>query len=231
MNDSATVAALPTAAIADAAVRLRLDVPCAPLAMRMLGAGHPVAGPALPVTHEGSVDAFLAVLDDAAPGSVLVVDNGGRDDEACVGDLVALEAHRAGVVAIVIWGRHRDTAQLRKIGLPIVSCGAHPYGPRRAPATSVVRRSARLGDVPVTADDLVVLDEDGVLVIGPDRREELLTLAASIRDTEAAQADRMREGTSLREQLRYAEYRDRQRVEPSLTLREHLRDIGGAVET
>lgn len=225
------VTPIPTAAIADAAVRLQIDVPCGPSTMRMLGAGHPVAGPALPVTHEGSVDAFLAVIDDAAPGSVLVVDNGGRDDEACVGDLIALEAQRAGLAAIVIWGRHRDTAQLRQIGLPIVSCGAHPYGPRRAPATSDVRRSARLGDVPVTADDLVVLDQDGVLVVGPDRREELLDLAASIRDTEAAQADRMREGTSLREQLRYAEYRERQRLEPGLTLRDHLRDIGGAVET
>ena len=94
-----------------------------------------------------------------------------------------------------------------------------------------MRRSARLGDVPVTADDLVVLDQDGVLVVGPDRREELLELAASIRDTEAAQADRMREGTNLREQLRYAEYREHQRREPGLTLREHLRRRGGAIET
>ncbi|QOD94090.1 MULTISPECIES: RraA family protein [Microcella] len=231
MSDRATFAALPTAAIADAAVRLQLDVPSAPPTMRMLGAGHPVAGLALPVTHEGSVDAFLAIIDDARPGSVLVVDNGGRDDEACVGDLIALEAHRAGLAAIVIWGRHRDTEQLRQIGLPIVSCGAHPYGPRRAPATSVVRRSARLGYVPVTPDDLVVLDEDGVLVVRPDRREELLELAASIRETEAAQADRMRQGVNLRAQVRYTEYRKRQRDEPSLTLREHLRDIGGAVET
>lgn len=225
------VTALPTAAIADAAVQLQIDVPCAPSTMRMLGAGHPVAGPALPVMHEGSVDAFLAVIDDAAPGSVLVVDNGGRDDEACVGDLIALEAHRAGLAAIVIWGRHRDTAQLRQIGLPIVSCGPHPYGPRRAPATSLVGRSAHLGDVHVTADDLVVLDQDGALVVRPDRRGELLALAASIRDTEAAQAVRMREGVSLRAQVRYDEYRERQRQEPGLTLREHLRDVGGAIET
>lgn len=231
MSEPTTVAALPTAAIADAAVRLQLDVPSAPSAMRMLGAGHPVAGPALPVTHEGSVDAFLAVIDGAEPGAVLVVDNGGRDDEACVGDLIALEAHRAGFAAIAIWGRHRDSAQLRQIGLPIVSCGAHPYGPRRAPATSVVRRSARLGDVLVTADDLVVLDEDGLLVVRHDRREELLALAASIHETEAAQACRMREGVSLRDQLRYGEYRERQRRQPGLTLREHLRGIGGAVET
>ena len=43
----------------------------------------------------------------AAPGDVLVVDNGGRLDEACVGDLVALEAQAAGVEGMVIWGLHR----------------------------------------------------------------------------------------------------------------------------
>jgi regulator of RNase E activity RraA len=42
-------------------------------------------------------------------GDVLVVDNGGRLDEACVGDLVALEAKHAGVAGIAIWGLHRDT--------------------------------------------------------------------------------------------------------------------------
>jgi regulator of RNase E activity RraA len=41
---------------------------------------------------------------------VLVVDNGGRLDEACAGDLVALEAQAAGLEGLVIWGLHRDTA-------------------------------------------------------------------------------------------------------------------------
>ena len=35
---------------------------------------------------------FLEAIDSSAPGEVLVDDNGGRVDEACVGDLVALEA-------------------------------------------------------------------------------------------------------------------------------------------
>jgi hypothetical protein len=50
------------------------------------------------------VDIFLEALEGAAPGNVLVVDNGGRLDEACVGDLVVLEAQAAGLEGIVIWG-------------------------------------------------------------------------------------------------------------------------------
>jgi DNA-binding beta-propeller fold protein YncE len=47
----------------------------------------------------------------AAPGDVLVVDNGGRLDEACVGDLVALEAQAAGVEGMADSGNH----EVRKV--------------------------------------------------------------------------------------------------------------------
>jgi hypothetical protein len=43
-----------------------------------------MAGRALPARHYGSVDVFLEALGSAAHGDVLVVDNGGRADEACV---------------------------------------------------------------------------------------------------------------------------------------------------
>ena len=67
----------------------------------------------------------------AAPGDVLVVDNGGRLDEACVGDLVVLEAQAASLEGMVVWGLHRDTGDIRAIGLPVFSLGARPNGPRR----------------------------------------------------------------------------------------------------
>ncbi len=113
-----TAAQLPTAAVADAAVRLGIPVAVAPVALTALLPGRPFHGPAAPVTHLGSVDVLLETIDDAPPGAVLVVDNGGRHDEACVGDLMLLEAKLAGMAGAVIWGLHRDTTQLREIGLP-----------------------------------------------------------------------------------------------------------------
>ena len=103
----------PTAAVADAALRLGVEARLAPVALRPLGPTAPIAGPARPVTHLGSVDVLLETIDDAPPGAIMVVDNGGRLDEACVGDLMVLEAERAGLAGMVIWGLHRDTAQLR----------------------------------------------------------------------------------------------------------------------
>ena len=62
---------------------------------------------------------------------MLVIDNDGRLDEGCIGDLVALECAAAGIAAVVVWGLHRDTAELRRIGLPVFSLGTLSAGPRR----------------------------------------------------------------------------------------------------
>lgn len=222
---------LPTAAVADAAVRLGIAVTAAPVALLPLLAGRQFHGPAAPVTHLGSVDVLLETIDDAPPGAVLVVDNGGRRDEACVGDLMLLEAREAGLAGAVIWGLHRHTAQLREIGLPLFSLGANPFGPRRVPPAATAMRSAMLDGVAVTPGDWIVADDDGVLVIGADRRDELFAEARRIQTVEGAQSERMRAGTSLRAQLDFARYRELQAADPTLSLRRYLAETGGAIET
>ncbi|MFE4467934.1 RraA family protein [Leifsonia sp. NPDC056824] len=222
---------LPTAAVADAAVRLGIPVAAAPVALIPLLPRRPFHGPAAPVTHLGSVDVLLETIDDAPPGAVLVVDNGGRRDEACVGDLMLLEAREAGLTGAVIWGLHRDTAQLREIGLPLFSLGANPFGPRRVPPARAAMRSAMLDGVAVTPGDWIVADDDGILMVGADRRDELFAEARRIQTVEGAQSERMRAGMSLRAQLDFARYRELQAADPSLTLRRYLAETGGAIET
>ena len=223
-------AAPPTAALADACVRLGLPLRIGPASLRPIAAHAPVAGPAAPVTHAGSVDVFLEAIDDAPPGALLVVDNGGRDDEACVGDLVALEAREAGLVGIIVWGRHRDTAQIVEMGLPLHSRGAFPPGPRRVPPAGRSMRTAWLDGVEVTGDDMIAADDDGVLVIAAAEWPRVADAARQIQLTELAQAERMRGGESLRDQLDYSAYRARQASEPDLSLRRYLTERGGAIE-
>jgi len=220
----------PTAAVADACVRLGVPLRVGPASLRPIAPHAPIAGSAMPVTHAGSVDVFLEAIDDAPLGAVLVIDNGGRDDEACVGDLVTLEAREAGLAAIVIWGRHRDTAQLVEIGLPVHSRGALPPGPRRVPPAGQAMRTAWLDGVEVSADDTIAADDDGVLVIPTGEWSRVAELAREIQQVEKAQADRMRAGASLRSQLDFAGYRARQAAEPDLSLRRYLAERGGAIE-
>ncbi len=224
-------AGLTTAHLADACLRADVPVRCAPALLRPIVAGSRLAGRVCPAGHAGSVDAFLEAFETAAPGDVLVVDNAGRLDEACVGDLVALEARAAGIEGIVIWGLHRDTADIRAIGLPVFSLGAIPTGPLRLDARPPdALQSATVGDWSVTRNDLVLGDDDGVLFVPSRQAEEILTLAETIRDTERRQAERIRAGVSLRNQVRFGDYLSKREQTPDLTFREHLRAVGGAIE-
>ncbi len=226
------VAGLSTAVVADACVRVGLAPRAAPAGIRPVAPGGAlVAGRALPARHYGSVDVFLEAYGAAGPGDVLVVDNGGRTDEACVGDLAVLEAGAAGVAAVVVWGLHRDTRELVEIGVPVFSYGSLPLGPLRVDEREPdALTSARLGPLEVTRDDAVLADDDGVLVVALDRFDEVLEVAGGILATEREQARRIAAGETLREQTAFAEYLDRRAEDPAYTFRRHLRRVGGAIE-
>jgi regulator of RNase E activity RraA len=189
------------------------------------------SGRARPVRHFGSVDVFLEAIDQAAPGEVLVIDNQGRLDEACIGDLVTLEAKAAGLAGVVVWGLHRDTRELIEIGLPVFSLGALPAGPQRLdPRAADAMVWTHVGAARVTSEDVVIADADGVIFIPEARLEEIVAGAAKIRDTERQQASAVAAGRSLRDQLQLRDYVQRRQREPDYTFRRHLRKIGGAVE-
>ncbi len=224
-------AALSTPLVADACLRLGIPVRCAPPSVRALEPGMRVAGRVLPVRHAGSVDVYLEAVLAARPGDVLVVDNGGRLDEACLGDLALLDALAAGVSGAVIWGLHRDTADLLEIGAPVFSLGALPTGPQRLdPRHPDALASADVGGHTATAADAVLGDEDGVLFVPLGRVDEVLATAEGIASTERRQAALIREGTTLRDQVRFDDYLAARAADPALTFRDHLRRVGGEIE-
>jgi 4-hydroxy-4-methyl-2-oxoglutarate aldolase len=224
-------AELSTPLVADACVRLGVPLRAAPPGIGAVVPGQRIAGRALPARHYGSVDIFLEAFGQADQGDVLVIDNGGRVDEACVGDLAVLEAQAAGVAALAVWGLHRDTPELVEIGLPVFSYGCYPPGPVRLdePEPEALA-SARFGPYEVTAQDIVVGDDDGVLFITAGRAAEVLATAYEIWQTEREQARRIRSGQSLRQQTAFDDYLAQRAADPSYTFRRHLRRIGGAIE-
>ena len=95
---------LTTPLIADACLRLKLPLRLAPSGIRPLTLEFHIAGRVLPVRHYGSVDIFLEALGTAQQGDILVIDNEGRMDEGCIGDLTTLEAQACGLAGIIVWG-------------------------------------------------------------------------------------------------------------------------------
>lgn len=222
---------LSTPLVADACVRTGVPLRAAPPGIGAVVPGRPIAGRALPVRHYGSVDVFLEAFSQAEQGDVLVIDNGGRSDEACVGDLAVLEAESAGLAGLVIWGLHRDTPELVEIGLPVFSYGSYSPGPVRLDDREPeALTTAHFGGHLVSADDVVFGDDDGVLFVAAERVEEVLATAHRIWQTEREQARRIRSGETLRQQTSFDDYLTRRDADPSYTFRRHLRRIGGAIE-
>ena len=222
---------LSTPLIADACLRLNIPLRIAPSAIRPLTMETQIAGRALPARHYGSVDIFLEAMGTAQPGDILVIDNQGRMDEGCIGDLTALEAQASELAGIIVWGVHRDTVELKQIGFPVFSYGSYPAGPQRLDARDPqALSSAQFGAFTVTGEDAVFADADGVLFAPIQQMEEILSTAHSIWSKERHQVEEIQAGKKLREQLSFDEYLVRRSADDTYTFRQHLRAIGGAIE-
>jgi 4-hydroxy-4-methyl-2-oxoglutarate aldolase len=220
-----------TAPIADACVKLGIALRLSPPGLRALMPGTAVAGPVLPVRHHGSVDVFLEAFGTASAGDVLLIDNGGRLDEACIGDLTVLDGRVAGIGGIVCWGAHRDTTELLQLGVPVFSYGTLPAGPRELrPRPHDALERAAIGSVVVDATDFVFADADGAVFVPQSDLTRVLAAAREIWSTEREHSRRAMAGVSLREQFGFNDYIDRRRADPTYTLRQHLRRHGSEIE-
>lgn len=215
-----------TPQIADACLRLDIPPRVAPPGIRPVISDARIAGRAVPVRHYGSVDVFLEAMAGANAGDILVIDNGGRQDEGCVGDLMVVEALHFGLAGMVVWGAHRDTAELERLALPVWSYGTTPAGPiRLEPREPQVFASARFASFSVGGDDVVFADRDGVVFVPAARLDDVTRIARDIERTERRWRERVAAGASLGELLRLQEFLTRRGAEPTYTFRRHVREI------
>lgn len=125
-----------------------------------------------------------AALDAARPGDVLVVTNGGARDASILGDLAIGMARNCGVIAVVTDGLVRDIAGIREVGIPVHAPGLSPNSPfKNGPGE--IGGTVSIGGVAVSAGDIVVGDEDGVVVVPLARAAAVRDALAAVRKKEA----------------------------------------------
>ena len=184
MDDTSDFAELPTTVLADVLGRAHVME----IGIRPLWSPMPrVAGPAFTVTCAPGDNLMLhAAIYRAAAGSILVVDAGSVEYAVAGGNVCAV-AQRRGIAALVVDGVIRDLAEVRDSGFPVFARGVVPVAGIKA-ATAPLNEPVRCGGVIVRAGDVVVADDDGVLIVPAQRREQALRDGRAKADAEAGQS-------------------------------------------
>lgn len=184
----AAFAQIPTTIIGDSQDRFGL-----PVGLKPVWNSPPFAGEAHTVlTAHGDNLGIHQALAQVRPGQVLVVDGGGYEARAVIGDLVAEKARALQVAALVIDGAVRDVLDLAEVGVPVYARSVIPAGPwKNGPyklQTPVV-----IGNVVVNPGDIIVGDADGLAVVSPDRAAEVLATCHERLALEEASRQKSRE--------------------------------------
>lgn len=209
-------ARLDTATLSDALDKLGLNGQCYRIKprssdFRMTGRAWTLLyGPA--GSPPGTVGDYI---DDIAPGSVIVLDNGGRDNATVWGDILTEVAHRKGIAGTVIDGVNRDLALCLELGYPIFSRDHWMRTGKDRVQVEATQVPVNIGDVRVSPGDLLRGDADGVVVVPQEHEDRVLEAAEAIQSAEDAIRASVRAGMSLREareQHRYHSLQTREKA-------------------
>ena len=175
------LAAIPAANIGDAQERIGVASALSPS-----WPGAKLAGPAYTVwTRPGDNLYIHKALDEAQPGDVIVVNGGGDQSRALIGDMIGLRAKNMGLAGFVIDGAVRDADALADCGLPVFARSVTPAGPYKF-GPGRLQLPVAIDGVVVSPGDIVVADADGVVVVRRDEAEQVLAEAEKIEAKEAA---------------------------------------------
>jgi regulator of RNase E activity RraA len=193
-------ARLDTATLSDALDRLGLVGQCYKIKprstdFRMAGRAWTLLyGPA--GSPAGTVGDYI---DDVGPGTVIVLDNGGRDNVTVWGDILTEIAHKKGIAGTVIDGINRDVSLCLELGYPIYSRENWMRTGKDRVQVEATQVPVTIGEARVCPGDIMRGDADGVVVIARAHEEAVLAAAEEIQAAEDAIRASVREGMSLRE--------------------------------
>jgi regulator of RNase E activity RraA len=203
----ARAARLDTATLSDALDKLGLNGQCYRIKPR--DNGFRMAGRAWTLLYgpagnpAGTVGDYI---DDVPPGSVVVLDNGGRDNATVWGDILTEIAHRRGIAGTLIDGICRDVAPCLELGYPIYSKDHWMRTGKDRVQVEATGVPVNIGDVRVAPGDLLRGDADGVVVIPRDFEDRVLDTAEGIEQAEEAIREAVRGGMRLDEARRQFKY-------------------------
>ena len=206
-SNVARASRLDTATLSDALDKLGIVGQCYKIkprdhSFRMAGRAWtllygPAANPA------GTVGDYI---DDVPPGSIIVLDNGGRENATVWGDILTEIAHRRGIAGTLIDGICRDTHLCLSLGYPVFSKDHWMRTGKDRVQVEATGVPVNIGDARVAPGDIVKGDADGVVVIPKEHEDRVLDTADAIEAAESRIREAARGGMRLDEARRQFKY-------------------------
>ncbi len=122
----------------------------------------------------------------AEPGDVIAIDNRGDTYNNCWGEILSYAAQKKGVSGVFVDGAARDIDFCQEIGFPVFARGVVPITARGRIMQEDFNCPIRLGDVQVRPGDILFGDVNGLVVIPPEKLDEVLKAAEGILEKEEA---------------------------------------------
>lgn len=136
-------------------------------------------------------------IEAARPGDIIVIDNGGRKDVSCWGEVLSYAAQIKGVAGVVIDGAFRDLDAIREIRFPVYARGVVPVTARARITQESFNQLIQCGGAQVRPNDIIVADASGVVVIPVEKAEEVLSVASELLEKETAMIEELKRGIPL----------------------------------
>jgi len=138
-----------------------------------------------------------AAIEAMPEGCITVVDAMGVTDAGIFGDILCARMAKRGVAGLVTDGVVRDLAGVLGTGLPVWCRGA--AAPASVAGLTFVawQQPIGCGGVAVFPDDLIMVDDDGAVVIPQKLVEEVVAVAAEQERMETWIMDQVNAGASL----------------------------------
>lgn len=167
--------------------------------------GKKIVGPAytveyaaydsMPQTFQGAGE----YIDDVPQGSIIVIDNQGREDCTTWGGILTQVAMLKKISGTVVNGAIRDLSFIRKVGYPVFSRSVYMRSGKNRVYKSHQQVAVTISNVRINPGDIIFGDDNGVIVIPKDLLDEVIQKIQNIDRTETNILKAVNEGVGLKE--------------------------------
>ncbi|MEQ8817144.1 MAG: RraA family protein [Thalassobaculum sp.] len=176
--------------------------------LRAVVPGTKAIGPAVTVREQTAAYGTFPVedfkvghmIEAAAPGSVIVVDNGGNPVSTW-GGMASRAAQVKGVAGLIVEGGVRDWEEQQQFRFPLFARHVVPTPGKTRIKVEAIGEPVTIEGVLIRPGDLIVADGSGICVLPIEKAETILQLASKFAADDRQAEDEIAKGLSFREAL------------------------------